>query len=58
MGAQSSHELAGLAHAAAQAVADLDRRIAEQEQLVARAGAEARASHDRYRTAPQVEQCP
>lgn len=52
--ADSEQQLASAALAAEQAVADFDRRIAEQEQIVERAAVDVRAAHDRYRGADPI----
>ena len=54
MRADSEQQLASAALAAEQAVADFDRRIAEQEQIVERAAVDVRAAHDRYRGADPI----
>lgn len=51
---ESEQQLATVALAAEQAVRDVERRIAEQESVVARAENDVRAAHDRYRGADPV----
>ncbi len=54
MRAESEQQLASAALAADQAVADFDRRIVEQERIVASAEAAERAAHDCYRGADPI----